>query len=98
MTLQRLILTFKPEELILHAWKKTPSSCSSITALRTSYLSRRRITSRSCSGRRLARSSISRALLAKNYDPSALLRKGGEPANEQMSRNQSEWRALHATR
>ena len=27
-----LILTFKPEELILHARKKTPSSCSSITA------------------------------------------------------------------
>jgi hypothetical protein len=98
MTLQRLILTFKPEELILHARKKTTSSCSSITASRASYLSRRRITSRSCSGRRLAGSSISRALLAKSSDSSPLLRKGGEPVNEQMSRNQSEWRALHATR
>ena len=97
MTLQRLIPIFKPEELILHARKKTPSSCS-ITASRASYLAQRRITSRSCSGRRLARSSISRALLDKTSDPSTLLTKGGEPANEQMSRNQSEWRALHATR
>jgi hypothetical protein len=94
MTPQRLI--FKPEELILHARKKRPSSCSSITASRASYLSRRRITSRSCSGRRLARSFISRALLAKSSDPSTLLRKGREPANEQMSRNQSEWRALQS--
>jgi hypothetical protein len=36
--------------------------------------------------------------LAKTSDPRTLLRKGGEPANEQMFPNQSEWRALHATR
>ena len=73
MTLQRLILTFKPEELILHALKKTPSSCSSITPSRASYLSRRRITFRSCCRGRLAGSSFSRALLAKTRDPSTLL-------------------------
>ena len=73
MTLQRLILTFKPEELILHARRKTPSSCSSIAASSTSYLSRRRITSLSCRGRRLAGLSISRALLAKTPGPSTLL-------------------------
>ena len=85
MTLQGLILTFKPDELILHAWKKTPSSCSSMTASRASNLSGQRITSRSCSRRRLAGASISRVLLAKSSDSSPLLRKGGEPVNEQMS-------------
>jgi hypothetical protein len=72
MTLQRLTLTFKPEELILHARKKTPSSWC-LTASRTSNLSRRRITSRNCRGRRLAGSSISRALRAKTSDTSTLL-------------------------
>ena len=98
MTLQRLILTFKPDELILHAWKKTPSSCSSITASRASYLSRRRITSRSCSGRRLARWSISSVLYLRPPNLARYPKERGEPVNEQMSRNQSEWRALHATR
>ena len=97
MTLQRLILTFKPEELILHAPKKTPSAFRSITASRASYLSRRRITSRSCSGRRLAGSSISSVFYLRPPNLARYPKERGEPANEQMLRNQSEWRALHAT-